>query len=266
MLPALHDLALLLEQADQQSVRLPRADLFVLLEPLDQSVDVVRHHRKPATSLLAFGVGEVALPIQVARRIARIELRQLRGSPPPQLLEEVRHRLDEQPQAREHRDVRDHMRRVQPLSAEVQTVGLREPQRETLEHLLRPIALHQLLAEVVQSLLAQVGRARLHGQRVVPLQVELEPLQHLLVRQVVPLLEQVQPDQQTNRRVRSPVVRRERLAHHLLVDQRQDELLERLRPRRLQASAFLRRQQELAFEQRNLRVGASEHAPSRSGS
>lgn len=85
---------------------------------------------------------------------------------------------------------------------------------------------------------------------------------HLLVHQVVPLVQQVQARQQPDRLVPPPAVLVVCRSEQLLVDQRQHVDVEDLGPGLLEPRPLRRGDQEAALQQRGLWIGLAEHGNS----
>src|SRR5580700_4942887 len=86
-------------------------------------------------------------------------------------------RLAEQAESREDREVRYDVRRVKSLTVHADAQHLDDLRRDLLEREPRGVVPHELLAEVVERLLAEVSGLRRQPQCVLPLQIELQRVQ-----------------------------------------------------------------------------------------
>jgi len=196
--------ALLFQQARQQLVALPGGDRRVVFKGPHQDVEVAGHQGQSPSGLLLLDIAEVALAVEIARPVARLQGGEGLRRAVSQVAKKVSDRLGEQPQSGEPGDVGDHLGGVDTLSPQGERVVLGEAAGDGIEHLLGALALHELDAVVVEGLLAEVSLAGLQAQGVVPLQVVLELLEHLGVGEIVPLLEEVHGREQPDRAVGPP--------------------------------------------------------------
>src|SRR5580693_176956 len=98
-------------------------------------------------------------------------------------------RLAEQAESREDREVRYDVRRVKSLTVHADAQHLDDLRRDLLEREPRGVVPHELLAEVVERLLAEMGLLGGQLKGVLPLEVELQLVERLVVRQVEHLLQ-----------------------------------------------------------------------------
>ena len=151
------------------------------------------------------------------------------------------------------------MGRVQTLLSRAQTQGLDDPVRRLLERHPATVVLHQTHPEVVERLLWQMALLHAQTKGMVPLQIELQLFQGLLVGQVEHLFQDVDAEHGLHRPVGPAIVRVVHVSKPVLINQRQRLVPEHLRPAPLQQLGLLRRHQELGLPQAHLRVSRSEH-------
>lgn len=119
--------------------------------------------------------------------------------------------------------------------------------------------MHQLRAEVVQRLLAEVRLLRFQLERDVPRQIEIQIEERFGVRVVVHLLENEHADHGLHGLVGAAVTLVVQVAEGVLVDERERAVAELPRPVAFEALALVVGQEVRGRQQARLRVARSEH-------
>ena len=136
----------------------------------------------------------------------------------------------EKPQPGQMRHVGGDLGRVQSLLLGGEAGGLDHLPGHVREDLPGHVIGADQGAEVVENLLAGMRLDVVDIEGVLPTQVELQGAQHVIVRELVHLLEHARPDQRGHRNVGASVVRTVEGEKGLLVDERQDLFPERSGP------------------------------------